>query len=601
MQTPSGFAERAQKHLARRIALFTALIVALIVALLTAAILKARHDALARARLEASYLSSALEEDVEGSLNTIACASEFVKQRIEHGDGAGILQELKQHISKNSPALVAISIIGADGRLRATSDGKFFDLADFSNFSFFRTQKDSPNDSFVLGKPVTIANRPIIPATRRLETREGDFAGIVLFSIDPQIGAETFRRVNLGQSGSLKILGTNGIVFAGFTLPHGPDPSLIGTIAAADRALARWRLGMMGGYLATSPADGIERVYSWRKIAGFPLIAIVGIGKAEAMAGANREAILVTSLGALSAGLLLGMAWMLGRELSRRAKYASFLDGHRRKLQEMNVKLETAKRHAEDANRSKSLFLANISHELRTPLNAILGFAEVIRDRVLGNDPDRYSKYAADIYQAGTHLLNVVRALLDLSKIEAGKLELHEQWVKVDRLASECLLIVKGQAEKKGVSVSIPRAIPAICIFADETSLKQIIINLLSNAIKFTPEGGSVSLSGAAAYNGAFILKVEDTGIGMTEAEVREALKPYGQVRNEGSAGAEGTGLGLPLAVQLAQLHAASLTIDSHPGAGTAVVVEFPNWRTDGNEHHPAPPGNRSPLPGMRK
>jgi signal transduction histidine kinase len=596
MQTPSGFAERAQRHLARRIALLTALIIFLIIALLAASILKARRDALANARLEASYLSSALEQDVEGSLDSIACASEFVKQRIEQGDDGGILPGLRQQISKHAPALTAISIIGADGRLLATSEGKSYAPADFSEFNFFRAQKDSTKNSFMLGTPVTISNRPIVPATQRLETKDGQFAGVVLFSIDPRIGAETYQRVNLGTSGSLKILGTSGIVFAGYTLPRGPDPSLIGTIAASDRALARWRLGVKGSYVATSPADGIERVYSWRKISGFPLVAIVGIGKAEAMAGANREAILVTSLGVLSAGLLLGMARMLKRELSRRAKYASALDSHRRKLQEMNLKLEIARREAEDANRGKSLFLANIGHELRTPLNAILGFAEIIRDRMLGNDLDRYSKYAADIHQAGTHLLNVIKGLLDLSKIEAGKLDLHEAWVRVDRAASESLVVVRGEAEKKAVSLSLSRAMPAILLFADETILKQILINLLSNAIKFTPEGGRVSLSGSVGSDGAFLLKVEDSGIGMTAAEVQEALKPYGQVR---SAGAEGMGLGLPLAVQLTQLHAGRLSIDSAPGAGTAVMVEFPNWRTDWNEHRSRSAGSSSPpLPG---
>jgi signal transduction histidine kinase len=247
------------------------------------------------------------------------------------------------------------------------------------------------------------------------------------------------------------------------------------------------------------------------------------------------------------------------------------------------------------------LFLANIGHELRTPLNAILGFAEIIRDRVFGNDLERYSKYAADIHQSGAHLLKVVRGLLDLSKIEAGKLDLHEEWVRVDRLASECLLVVRGQAEKKGVSLCISRTIPAILLLADETSLKQILINLLSNAVKFTPQGGTVSLSGAVGYNGAFALKVEDTGIGMTEAEVQEALQPYGQVRNEKSAGTEGTGLGLPLAVQLTRLHAGSLSIDSYPGAGTTVLVEFPNWRTDSNENRPPSSRSTGPVPGMRK
>jgi two-component system, cell cycle sensor histidine kinase PleC len=580
MQALSGFAERVQEHLARRIPFLTPLIIFLIIGFIAASILKARRHTIAEARLQTSYLASALEQEVEGSLNTIACAAEFVKQRVEQGGNGGLLLELKQQIARNSPVLTAISIIGPDGRLRATSEGQSFTPADFSDFAFFRAQKESASSRFMLGKPVTIADRPIVPATQRLETRNGEFAGAILFSIDPAIGAETYRRLNPGKSGSLKILGTNGIVFAGYSRPRGSDPSLTGTIDASGRALARWRFGATGSYVATSPADGVERVNSWRKITGFPMVAVVGISKAEAMAGANREAILLIGLGVLSAGLLLGMARMLKRELSRR-------DANRRQLQELNAKLETAKRNAEDANHSKSIFLANMSHELRTPLNAILGFAEIIRDRVFGNDLDRYSKYAADIYQAGTHLLNVIRGLLDLSKIEAGKLDLREEWVRADRVVSECLLVVKSQAEKKGINLFISRPIPAACLFADETSLKQIIINLLSNAIKFTPEGGTVSLSGEAGQNGGFVIKVEDTGIGMTGAEIQEALKPYGQVRDGTSPGAEGTGLGLPLAVQLTQLHSGSLSIDSHRGSGTAVAVEFPYWRTNWNENSP--------------
>jgi signal transduction histidine kinase len=591
MQTPSGFAKRAQRHLAGRIAFCTALIIASILALLAASILKARHDALSRARLEASYLSSALEEDIGGSLNTIACASAFVKQRIEHGDVIGMLPELKQQISRNSPALTAISIIGADGRLRASSNGKSFDSIDFSVFNFFRSQKESRNDSFMLGKPVTISDRRILPATRRLETRDGDFAGLVLFSIDPEIGAETYRRVNLGQSGSIKILGTNGIVFAGYTLPHGPDASLIGTIAAPDRALAQWRLRTMGSYLATSPHDGVERVYFWRRIAGFPLVAIVGIGKAEALAGANREAILVTSLGVLSAGLLLGMALMIKRELFRRAKYAAYLDSHRRKLKEMNVRLEIARRQAEAANRSKSLFLANIGHELRTPLNAILGFAEIIRDRIFGNDPDRYTRYAADIYQAGAHLLNVIRSLLDLSKIEAGKFELRETLLQASRITAECLSVVKTQAARRNVDLIATPSVPAIRLYADETSLKQIVINLLSNAIKFTPSGGAVTLTVSLDAGGFFVISVKDTGIGMTEAEVQEALEPFRQVRSDSTADSEGTGLGLPLAVRLTELHGGSLTIESTPGSGTVMSARFPPWRVRTVEDRQALPG----------
>ncbi len=579
MHASAGFFERAKKASLRRIALFTGSILLLIGALMTAAIVKTNKDALARGRLEASYLSSALEEDVEGSLNTIACAFGFVKQRIEFGDGSNFLPQLTRQIAKNAPALIAISIIGPDGRLRETSGDADLKAIDFSEFDFFRSQKENPGAAFAIYTPVTIAQRALIPAAGRLDAKDGAFAGTVLFSLDPRIGASTFNRLDLGKTGSIKIAGLSGILFAGYTLPGGRDSSLAGTIAATGEARTHWHFGASGSYIAKSPRDGVERIYSWRKIRGFPLVAVVGLGKAEALEGADREAVLVTSLAILSAALLLGMAQMLRREFSRRGRFVSTLDAHRRRLQEMNAKLEIAKREAEEANLSKSMFLANIGHELRTPLNAILGFAEIIRDRLLGDDQGRYSRYAADIYQAGTHLLNVIRSILDLSKIEAGEFEIHEAVLDVDAALEESRRFVKAQADKRGVTLNTAQQTSGIKLYADETVLKQIVTNLLSNAIKFTSEGGSVILSASLDANGSFDLTVKDTGIGMTEEEIREALEPYRRVRSEMSADSEGTGLGLPLALRLTELHGGTLSVASTRGGGTSVTAQFPAWR----------------------
>ncbi|MGA7328220.1 MAG: HAMP domain-containing sensor histidine kinase [Rhodomicrobium sp.] len=272
---------------------------------------------------------------------------------------------------------------------------------------------------------------------------------------------------------------------------------------------------------------------------------------------------------------------MLVQESSRRLKQALALEAQGRKLKEINAECVAAKQQAEQANQSKSLFLANIGHELCTPLTAIIGFAEVIRDKVFGNDIDRYAGYASDIHGAGTHLLELIRNLLDWSKIEAGKFELHQRVLDLNQIEHECLHLVQGQAENRGVKLTACLEGVPIALCADETALKQVLLNLLSNAIKFTTRGGSVRLGRTLEADGALRLSVKDSGIGMTEDEIRQALEPFRQVQNADLPRRDGTGLGLPLAAQLMELHGGSLTIESHKSQGTIVSVHFPAWRVN--------------------
>jgi two-component system, cell cycle sensor histidine kinase PleC len=573
-------ASPSKRRLAWRTLAVIALIVLSITALLTASIVKIRQDALDRARLQASYLSAALEEDAEGSLDSAAVASEFVKRHVEAEGDAAPLAELKQQVAKYIPHLIGISVIGPDGRLRATSGDVASSPADFSQFDFFIANRDSTGSGFRIGKPVTglVSKGPVIPATQRLEDKDGAFAGVLLFSIDTARATAMYRRVDLGNSGSLIIVGDDGTIFFGYTLPRGLDPSLIGT-PMTEEVTTRLRGAPSGSYIATSPIDGIERIYSWRRLDDFPLIALVGLGKAEALASANREAILMSGLGILSIGLLLALTAMLAREISRRIKQALALETQRRKLKEVNAECTSAKRQAEQANQSKSLFLANIGHELRTPLTAISGFSEIIRDKVFGNDLDRYTGYASDIYGAATHLIELIKNLLDSSKIEAGKFELHERVLDLSRIEADCLRLVRGQAENRGIQLTAGPPGTSISLYADETAFKQIILNILSNAIKFTPAGGTVSLGRTLDADGSLTFTVGDSGVGMTEDEVRRALEPFQQVQNALSRQRDGTGLGLPLAAQLTELHGGWLTIESHPGQGTTVSVHFPPWR----------------------
>ena len=235
---------------------------------------------------------------------------------------------------------------------------------------------------------------------------------------------------------------------------------------------------------------------------------------------------------------------------------------------------------AELANRTKSEFLANMSHELRTPLNAILGFSELMGNATLGplGNP-KYEEYTKDINDSGRHLLALIQDILDLSKIEAGKLELDEEDIDVAMTTGSCMVLVKERARNGGVKLKtdIPDGLPAL--HADKCKLKQILVNLLSNAVKFTPAGGEVTLKVWSRPDGGYVFQVIDTGIGIALADIPTALSPFGQVDSALSRKFAGTGLGLPLTKSLVEMHGGSLDLQSEEGAGTTVTVRFPKER----------------------
>jgi two-component system cell cycle sensor histidine kinase PleC len=240
------------------------------------------------------------------------------------------------------------------------------------------------------------------------------------------------------------------------------------------------------------------------------------------------------------------------------------------------------------AYRTKSQFLANMSHELRTPLNAILGFSELIRDATMGPVDARYRSYADDIYAAGQHLLNLINDILDLSKIEVGYMRLREGVVDIADVVRKCCRLVHERARDNDQTIepAIPPDIPRL--FADELRLKQIVINLLSNAIKFTPPGGHVRIAAASRADGGLTLSVADTGIGMRPEEIPTALTPFQQIDRGWRSGRDGTGLGLPLAKTLTELHGATFEIESAPGAGTIVTITMPADRVLSRDRWPA-------------
>ncbi|MES2471388.1 MAG: ATP-binding protein [Pseudomonadota bacterium] len=257
------------------------------------------------------------------------------------------------------------------------------------------------------------------------------------------------------------------------------------------------------------------------------------------------------------------------------------LQKSRARLDEMSRHLAISADQAKQANKAKSAFLANMSHELRTPLNAIMGFSEVMKEEHLGPMHNaRYLGYAGDIHSSGRYLLGIINDILDLSKIEAGKMSLENAEEYPLRHSLEgSLAMVSDLGEKYGVRLIGDMPPDHVHLVAVDRMVRQIMINLLGNAIKFTPAGGSVRVSGAALKDGGYAVTVQDSGIGMTEEEIVEALTPFGQIENKMTATHNGTGLGLPLAKAMVELHEGSLAISSMPGHGTRIVLNFPAHR----------------------
>ncbi len=334
--------------------------------------------------------------------------------------------------------------------------------------------------------------------------------------------------------------------------------------------------------LAVLPVVGILWVYALTRamhlavyLAG--VVSTTAVAMARTATGGDEIAVFLTVL------LPVMFAYTLAVSLTARKRVADMLHARFAK-EDMTLDLRAAhdlalqrRFEAEAANASKTAFLANMSHELRTPLNAIIGFSEMIAGQTLGPvGAARYLDYARDIHVAGTHLLSLIGDILDVAKIETGKMEVEPEWQNARQSIETALSLLAERAHAKQQTVTLSIASDAPAIYADQRALKQIILNLVSNAIKFTPVGGRILVRGLRAHDGGFELCVEDNGPGIPAEFVERLFKPFARLDNRYDRNEGGTGLGLSLVRGLAELHGGRAWIESDAGRGVRAYVYFP-------------------------
>lgn len=305
-----------------------------------------------------------------------------------------------------------------------------------------------------------------------------------------------------------------------------------------------------------------------------PMVTIAGIR--FLLSGTQADLVIAVGLPAIA-----GVFFEAGRRLTHRLDEESRL---RFEVEDLAHELEQARDEAlrkrfeaETANASKTSFLANMSHELRTPLNAILGFSEIIQKECFGPvGSQRYTEYAGDINSSGAHLLSLINDLLDVAKIEAGKMEIEPHPLDVRRTLETALKIVgmRARERKQHLAIQVEPAVPTV--FADERALRQILLNLVSNAVKFTPEGGNILVAASQARCGGFQILVQDDGPGIPRDKLDRVFQPFSQVDNRYDRQGSGTGLGLALVRGLAELHGGRAWIESVTGRGCRAYVVLP-------------------------
>lgn len=490
----------------------------------------------------------AYERSTHRTLHEIDVTLQSFAQRHVEG-GLANARKIIDHGWYDANLIHHFSVFDADGSLIFRSEGRD-PVEAVGRQALYSFHRGTGQTLMFVGAPYigSTTGRPLLRFSRRLETPEGGFAGIVVANVDPDQLSDFYQQAMVGPRGTVSLVGLDRLVLA--IAAGGGQPGIGARVDDAGlwEGLAR---SLTGSYRQTADIDGMARVYVYRQVQGYPVVVKVGVALSDiedAVAPLRRHLQIIVIL--LTVSILI---------------VSVFLIVQHRNAEQLRAALAV--------NRD---FLARVSHELRTPLNAILGFSEVIKDQILGpNAGPRYTEYARDIHNSGQHLLNLINDILDLSRLQAGRMDLHMERLEIQPAVEWAIRIITPQAQDKAIRVDCAVDPDVTHIVADERALKQMLLNLLTNAVKFTSAGGRILVTASRGDGGNCVLRIADNGIGMTPEQLRQAVVPFGQVSAMTTRPGQGTGLGLSIVKSLIEAHGGRMRIDSLPGRGSQITLEF--------------------------
>jgi signal transduction histidine kinase len=600
---------RSGRKLKHAIAVLASVIVLGTILLLASVATEQREASEERAWNDVDNLAGAFGEQVGRVLDSVRGAIALLKPQLKAQGSAFNLVDWAQRVPEFATSTVQIAYVGPDGILLATSLSRNPKPIDLSDREHIRVQTSGEHKGLFIGKPVIgrVSGQPTIQVTDRIDDADGELAGIIVFSLSPEFLTTLHRVVNLGKTGSMILVGEDDVVRASYGAWQTSDIDYIGKTVPEMKAIVDANSGVEGQYRGNNPLNGEPAFLHWQKVKDYPLFVAVSIGDSEVFAVANRSAVMLTALGAGVLVLTLTTTLILYREISRRVhrEVALFdesrklvqvndnlqrrhrqllttsaqLDSERTRLQLVNKELNTAKEQADQANQAKTSLLMNMSHEFRTPMHAILNYTSMGLKKLDSAEREKLKKYLTNIHQSGLRLLELLNALLDLAKLESGKLELKPSRGDLTQIIQQSQSELGSLFETKQLELIVDCQSKDPCGIFDRERLIQVFINLFSNAIKFSPKESTIRVtiadSNLPELGPAFHCSVSDNGVGIPEAELDKIFDKFTQ-SSKTNTGAGGSGLGLAICREIVHLHGGTIWAAVSPSGGASIHFVIP-------------------------
>ena len=603
------FIRRSGQKLKRAVAVLASVIVLGTILLLGSVATEQREASEERAWNDVDNLAGAFQEQVGRVVDSVRGAIALLKPQLLAEGAAFNLVDWTRHVPEFATSTVQIAYVGPDGKLLATSLSRNPQPVDLSDREHIRVQLTGEHKGLFIGKPVIgrVSGQPTIQVTDRIENADGKLAGVIVFSLSPEFLTTLHQVVNLRKTGSMMFFGDDGVIRASYGAWQKSDFDFIGKTIPGMKAIIDARAASEGQYRGNNPLNDQPAFLHWQRVKDYPLVVAVSFGESEVFAVANRSAAMLAALGAGVLVLTLTTTLTLSREIARRVQReialfdesrklvlvndnlhrrhqqllatSAELNSERTRLQLVNKELAAAKEQADQANHAKTSLLMNMSHEFRTPMHAILNYTNMGLKKLDSAEREKLKKYLTNIQHSGLRLLELLNALLDLAKLESGKLELKPSKGDLTQIVRQSQAEVGSLFEAKQLELIVERQSKDTCAFFDRERLIQVFINLFSNAIKFSPKESAIKVSIADSVlperRPAFHCTVSYNGVGIPEAELEKIFDKFTQ-SSKTDTGAGGSGLGLAICREIVHLHGGIIWAAASPSGGASIHFVIP-------------------------